>query len=289
MIPPDHVAKHLAARRAATANTSYCVHLDQAASESIGVAEVAEGAFTKLGTWKNHFALWKQAQKNRLHSWLNHPTKPRLTSGNFALTRADFERVNGFDEAFVGWGCEDDDLGLRLRAAGIRVASILHQTYTYHLWHPKSPSVPKTWRDGANVAYLHRRGKLTRCANGLVKRRRGDLQLHVLESAALLLAAPGLAKSLQRYQVLPSPATADVEICLAGGGSFTRTASVKLLVLNNYSPALLARCRAADLLLCNQQLPAEFAQRTWALHDLDQALESLLTRPQETHSRRAAA
>jgi hypothetical protein len=149
--------------------------------------------------------------------------------------------------------------------------------------------VPKTWRDGANVAYLHRRGKLARCASGLVKRRRGDLQLHVLESAALLLAAPVLAKSLQRYQVWEDAARADVEVRVAGGGSFTAAASVKLLIVNHFTPALLASCRAADLILCDQVLPAEFSQRTWPLHGLDQALDSLLTRPQATNPRRAAA
>ncbi|WP_254511225.1 glycosyltransferase [Anatilimnocola floriformis] len=288
LIPPDHLVKHLAARRAGIANTSYCVHLDQPSSESLGVAEVAAGKFTQLGTWRNRFKLWKDAQKSRLHFFLNHPNKPRLTSGNFALARTDFERINGFDESFVGWGCEDDDLGMRLRAAGIRVASILHQTHTYHLWHPKSPSVPKTWRDGANVAYLHRRGKLARCANGLVKRRRGDLQLHILESAALLLAAPGLAKSLQRYQVIAEPTAADVEIRLAGDGAFSKSASVKLLVVNHFTPALKS-CRGADLILCDFEVPAEFAQRTWPLHALDIALESLLSRPEATEPRRAAA
>ena len=44
---------------------------------------------------------------------------------NPPFDRADYERVNGYDENFVGWGCEDDDLRLRLRHAGVRIESIL--------------------------------------------------------------------------------------------------------------------------------------------------------------------
>lgn len=279
LIPPDHVATHLAARRAGTAWTGYCIHLNRAVSESLSVADVAAGRFAHVATWHERFKLWKLAQKARCYSWLQHATKPKLLSGNVGIARADFERVNGFDEAFVGWGCEDDDLGQRLRAAGMHVASILHQTHTYHLWHPKSPSAPQTWREGANVDYLRRSSKLVRCAVGLLKRTRSDLQIHLLDSAALLLAAPGLAKSLKRYQVITDSNVADVEIRVADSpGRFTRAASVKLLVVPKFSPQLLSSCRQADLLLSDQLPPAEFAQRTFPLHGLDAALQTLMVR-----------
>ena len=48
------------------------------------------------------------------------------------VSRADFERVNGFDMRFVGWGWEDEDLVVRLRRAGLRCgwpgprATLLH-------------------------------------------------------------------------------------------------------------------------------------------------------------------
>ena len=279
LIPPDHVAIHLAARRLGTAWTGYCIHLNQVASESLDVAAVHAGHFTSLAPWRDRYKLWKMAQKARFYSWLNHPQKPKLLSGNVGIARADFERVNGFDEAFVGWGCEDDDLGQRLRAAGVRVASILHRTNTYHLWHPRSPSVPTTWRDGTNVEYLHRRGKLVRCANGLIKRRAGDLQLHLLDEAELLLAVPGLAKSLQKHLVTEEPTGADVEIRLADSpGDFTTAPSVKLLIVTQHSPQQLTDCRRADLLLCDQPLPAEFQSRTFPLANLEGALQSLLVR-----------
>jgi GT2 family glycosyltransferase len=81
--------------------------------------------------------------------------------------RSDFERINGFDERFVGWGCEDDDLGERLRRSGVKIASILGFTHVIHMWHPTDPSRPARWGEGANVEYLLRHDKPIRCALGL--------------------------------------------------------------------------------------------------------------------------
>jgi GT2 family glycosyltransferase len=76
--------------------------------------------------------------------------------------------VNGFDEEYVGWGCEDDDLGFRLRMAGRRIRTIAGSTQAYHLWHPTDPSCPATWSQGANVErFLHGKREV-RCRRGLV-------------------------------------------------------------------------------------------------------------------------
>jgi hypothetical protein len=42
------------------------------------------------------------------------------TWGSVICPRTDFERIGGFDEAFIGWGGEDDDLYIRLKTAGLR-------------------------------------------------------------------------------------------------------------------------------------------------------------------------
>ena len=39
---------------------------------------------------------------------------------NLAIWRADFVRVNGYNEAFVGWGREDSELAVRLKNSGVR-------------------------------------------------------------------------------------------------------------------------------------------------------------------------
>jgi GT2 family glycosyltransferase len=54
----------------------------------------------------------------------------------FGVHRQDFERVNGFDTRFVGWGGEDTDIATRLRRAGLRCGWPGAQATVLHLWHP---------------------------------------------------------------------------------------------------------------------------------------------------------
>jgi len=49
--------------------------------------------------------------------WLEEPWRLTYT-GNLCVSRALFDRIGGFSDAFVGWGLEDIDLGYRLAAAG---------------------------------------------------------------------------------------------------------------------------------------------------------------------------
>ncbi len=61
-----------------------------------------------------------------------------IRSCNMGVWRSDFERVNGFDESFVGWGHEDADFVLRLHNAGLCRKNGFCATEVYHLWHPES-------------------------------------------------------------------------------------------------------------------------------------------------------
>jgi glycosyltransferase involved in cell wall biosynthesis len=59
----------------------------------------------------------------------------RIKSCNLAVWRSDLERVNGFDESFVGWGYEDSDVVLRLFHAGVKRKDGAFATEVFHLWH----------------------------------------------------------------------------------------------------------------------------------------------------------
>ena len=57
---------------------------------------------------------------------------------NFAIRRADFDRVGGFDERFHGYGGEDTDFGRVLDAAGVKIgwakgARAYHQYHPHHM------------------------------------------------------------------------------------------------------------------------------------------------------------
>jgi glycosyltransferase involved in cell wall biosynthesis len=54
---------------------------------------------------------------------------------NLALWRSDFDTINGFDEAFQGWGHEDADLAIRLLHAGVQRKDGRFATAVLHLWH----------------------------------------------------------------------------------------------------------------------------------------------------------
>lgn len=70
---------------------------------------------------------------------------------NQAYWKSDLLQVNGFNEAFVGWGREDNEIAARLYNAGIRRRNLKFQALAIHLHHP--PRQPK----GANPndAILH--------------------------------------------------------------------------------------------------------------------------------------
>ncbi len=61
-----------------------------------------------------------------------------IRSCNMGVWRADFERVDGFDESFVGWGHEDADLVLRLHNSGVARKNGFCSTEVFHLWHKEA-------------------------------------------------------------------------------------------------------------------------------------------------------
>ena len=52
--------------------------------------------------------------------------------------REDLIKVNGFNEAFVGWGREDSELVLRLFNNGIYRIDLDFSAIAYHLYHPEN-------------------------------------------------------------------------------------------------------------------------------------------------------
>ncbi len=103
----------------------------------------------------------------RLHLVKRH--KPKLIGCHFSLYRSAFERINGFDEHYVGWGLEDDDLALRLYMAGYRSRSIMKQARALHLWHPSLQPDSSRGFASPNLEYFQRPTIPTRCVQGLIQ------------------------------------------------------------------------------------------------------------------------
>jgi glycosyltransferase involved in cell wall biosynthesis len=168
IFPADHLVQHLVARRPGIIRAGDCVRLDQESSERIDEDTIASGEFCAWVSRAERKRLFRKKVKERCYQLMRHPLKPKLTGFNIGISRDDLEAVNGFDESFVGWGCEDDDLAFRLRKSGRRIVSVLPYTYGYHLWHPTDPSHPTKWTKGPNYWRLENLNRPIKCQFGLV-------------------------------------------------------------------------------------------------------------------------
>ena len=86
------------------------------ASKLTGLLRLPDGAFRV----KRQFS-WKGIRSCNLGTW-----------------KKDFERVDGFDESFVGWGHEDADFVLRLHNSGVARKNGYCATEVFHLWHAEA-------------------------------------------------------------------------------------------------------------------------------------------------------
>jgi glycosyltransferase involved in cell wall biosynthesis len=89
----------------------------------------------------------------------------RIKSCNLGVWKSDLERVNGFDESFVGWGYEDSDLVLRLFHAGVARTDGAFATEVFHLWHREAVRDQETSNRGMVMARAENR--ITQAVVGL--------------------------------------------------------------------------------------------------------------------------
>jgi glycosyltransferase involved in cell wall biosynthesis len=275
MLPPHHVATHLARRRRGVAICGDAGRLDRATSERVSEDSIRRGEFSGLLTTKERARLWGLGFKARLYNFLRHPRKPdRLNGGDFSIWREDYERVNGFDENFCGWGWEDYDMGRRLRRAGVRLNSVLHWTCSYHLWHPVDATRPADHRNSRNADYRRRTWKLARCRNGLVKRNLSDIAVRIVGRAE----RAGDVQRMIAGRIRPQAESARPEVellFLPGEGCFSGTADCNVLVALEDSPDVALRAREANLVVAAQPLAEAPEVLQFPLAQWDRALEEV--------------
>lgn len=174
---PDAVEAHV---RLARPRQILCGNrglLDAAATRELMAAEPAPDAAAWERAWADADLgeLREAARLFAIHArrrrWkLAQGHKPKLLGCHFSLHREDVERVNGFDENFVGWGYEDDDFIRRLYKAGVSSRSVMDEARAMHLWHESlAPQALARRRDRPNRAYFRRWFAPAFCGNGLQK------------------------------------------------------------------------------------------------------------------------
>jgi glycosyltransferase involved in cell wall biosynthesis len=82
--------------------------------------------------------------------------KPKLLGCHFSIWKKDVQKINGFDENYVGWGLEDDDFARRLYRIGLKSLSVILKARALHLWHPAVSSKPISIKESPNYNYFIR-------------------------------------------------------------------------------------------------------------------------------------
>jgi glycosyltransferase involved in cell wall biosynthesis len=232
ILPVGHLAAHVRRRRAGVALLGYCGLLGEQESRLLVPENLAVANVTGMLSSAQVQSLGRRHRRARWHALIRHPTKPRLAGGDFGVWRSDFESVNGFDERFVGWGQEDDDLGLRLRAAGVRLESVLDLTWSLHVWHATDATATPRWRDGGNVDYFQRRGRLTMCRAGLESRGRAEVLWGLPSDIDATPLGRRVSNLLAAAPQAPSGAACEIDIAISSPrASFTRPAECRLLLV----------------------------------------------------------
>ncbi len=104
------------------------------------------------------------------HYYRAQPVTPQ-TWGSFICRREDFDAVGGYDEAFVGWGGEDDDLMARLALLG-RIPAAYSASLIEEIPHDDAARVrfheikDRALQHRINMLYMQAKLDLVRLAGG---------------------------------------------------------------------------------------------------------------------------
>jgi glycosyltransferase involved in cell wall biosynthesis len=137
----DFIARHRALSQPGWLVSGSRILMDESLTRRVlqqGIDVPASSAATRLG-WRLNGGLNKVLPSLLRWPDLGRTSKKfswrRIKSCNLGVWRSDLERVNGFDESFVGWGYEDSDVVLRLFHAGVMRKYGAFATEVFHLWH----------------------------------------------------------------------------------------------------------------------------------------------------------
>jgi glycosyltransferase involved in cell wall biosynthesis len=160
---PEFIADHRGIAREGFLVQGHRALLGQAASRWFGLGDYKADRRRALCTlqiegWKHAFRWpWPQI---RIRSDLR-----GIRGCNLAIWRADMVCVNGYNEAFIGWGREDSELVIRLLHCGIRRLDVRGRASCTHLWHAPASRQGLAANEQALESALA--SKARTCATGL--------------------------------------------------------------------------------------------------------------------------
>jgi glycosyltransferase involved in cell wall biosynthesis len=165
VLHPDFVADHVAIARRGHFTQGVRVLADAALTRRLlDDPSLPVGLSTPgLGMLRRSYLLRSPALAPLARTVGNHLIA--LKGCNQGFWRRDLLRVNGYNEAFEGWGPEDKEIAARLENSGVRRQTLLFGGIAVHLHHPPASRATLP----ANLAVLEdtRHSRRVRCERGL--------------------------------------------------------------------------------------------------------------------------
>lgn len=166
---PDHAAKLAALPESLSLVCAHRIELTPEQTEAFDEAAVRDHRPPAAIRPEQLAALDRRQARSRRQAFLRRlgfskGHKPKILGANFAVRLAIAKAVNGFDEAFIEWGAEDDDFSHRAYNAGARPHVGVRDIIVYHQHHPTR--APGKWAEAPGVARFNEPGP-TYCKLGL--------------------------------------------------------------------------------------------------------------------------
>jgi hypothetical protein len=133
------------------------------AAKSFGLAEFITDR--RRAFWQGQLSGWKHCLRWPWPLMRRRQDLHGIRGCNLAIWRNDLLRVNGYNEAFVGWGREDSELAVRLMNQGVQRYDVRGWALCYHLWHPPASRAGLPTND--ELLAQAQRDHVTRCTLGL--------------------------------------------------------------------------------------------------------------------------
>jgi len=166
----DFVARHLAFGRRAEMVIGDRINLTEEQTSALDPRALLAGEQAIDPTPAQFADLRREHRRREIHRLLRRfgltkSHKPKILGGHFSVSLAGYRRVNGNDEAYHGWGSEDDDFARRVYATGGSSVTAITDIPVMHLYHPTRS--PGNWHSHPNVQRFLRRDLPNFCTYGL--------------------------------------------------------------------------------------------------------------------------
>lgn len=169
--PPGHLEAHARLSALGDVVVSFRHDLTPEQTEALDESAMLKGRWPIALTVAQRAAAQARARRYRRQAFLRRlglakSHKPKTLGANHSTSLATYLAVNGHDEAYEGYGQEDDDFGRRVYRAGGRPVVGVLEAAVLHNYHPTRASPDWHAMPGA-ARFAGGRGGPAACARGL--------------------------------------------------------------------------------------------------------------------------